>query len=207
MIVLLCLGATAAAFVFLCQVRAGPVSWLRSYAVQRSARSAACILPAQRVAGSYQVDPVQHVGDYLVVAVTAQCNQAGRPRQSVEGYSALDSTSGEGCSGTGSFTPVATPAGGSVLVEQVSSATCGDAQGAVSLVTGQVSGSAATAIEVQFANDAVAGGPIQNGRFVVVAPVYSAVCLVRVLDADGALLASHRNSTPPGPAQSLGACP
>lgn len=55
LLALLCPGSAAVAFLVLFQIRAAPLPFLRSYLLQRSARSHACQPPAQLVPGCYQL--------------------------------------------------------------------------------------------------------------------------------------------------------
>jgi hypothetical protein len=116
---------------------------------------------------------------------------------------------GEGCSSSGRFPLSSPPTGGPVTITQIGSSYCGagGARGGLSVIRGCVYGAGAATVEVQFANAAVTGGPIQNGRFAVAAAQFSAVCAVRALDANGSVLAEEKLGNGPGQTPALGTCP
>jgi hypothetical protein len=210
-IVLVCLCGAAAAYGLLASIRGGiSVPFVRAYFLQRSAQANACPSPASLVPGSYQADPMWVVEDYLAVTYTAECDWPGRPRMAVEGYYANNSR-GSGCGGTGTYTPPSAPAGGSVTIEQVGRSGCSGNQPAdgITVISGSVSGGGVDSVEVVYADMTAVSAPLRNGHFAVVAPAASPPCMVRALDASGAVLAEEPMPEFPGPPGSAppGTCP
>ena len=190
--ILVCLACGAIGLV-LFQFPAGslPLPFLRVRAVQAAAdASHACSPPSHLVPGSYQAEPVQTIGGYVVVTFTADCDQPGGPTMSVAGYAAIGSH-GDGCGGSGTSLPVQTLTTGPVTIDSIAGGGCGSAAagGALDVVTGRVTGAGAVSAQVQYASGAQAAGPIRNGRFAVAAPEASAICAVCALDAGGQVLA------------------
>ncbi len=192
----LCLAGTALAVLYVFQLPGGGPPFLASLFLQRSARAAACSSPLSLIPGTYQASPAQTVGDYVVVTYSVQCTQPSGPPVQVDGYEAR--APGAGCGGSGSG-PVGAPpaASGPTGVVVTHMGGCGSGTGLggdLALVTGQVTGSGASAgvtAEVLFANGALASGPIANARFTVLAGEVGGPCRVQVLDATGSVLAEE----------------
>ncbi len=214
LIACLCLGTLTAAFALLFQVRASPLPFLRSLSVQRQAQSQPCPggqPPWRLVSGSYRADPVQAVGDWVVVTYTAECIPPGQPRQTISGYMAEDGH-GSGCGGSGNtqpLPPAATPpATGPLTISVEGTGQCGGAAGSpgLSVIPGYVTGAGAVSAQALFASGPPASAPVRAGRFVILADNDHAICTVRALDAGGAVLAEQKLGWP-GPKATQGACP
>jgi hypothetical protein len=189
-IALLGLGVVVILQLALGQMRFGSPYILRLLAAQRAASpSRVCPLPARLAPSSYQADPAQTVGDYLSITFTLECAQPGQPMQTIDGFAAIG-LRGDTCTGWASNPPSVPVTTGPVTIDRASSGRCGNAgaQGSFSLVYGRVSGAGVVTAQVLFADGATANGPVRNGRFVVGAPQAATICLVRVLDAGGAVL-------------------
>ena len=204
---LLCLGGALAGLFVLFQFRASPLPFLRTLLVQRQAQSQACQGPWQLVPGSYQAYPAQTVGDWAVVTYTAECDAPGLPRQIVSGYNAMGGQ-GSGCAGWSAHSLNIPAVSGTVAFEDIERGACGNpgAAGGLSVITGLVSNPSAVSIEISFSNGATGSGPIRNGRFVVTAPWASEACMVRALDASGAVLVEDKLALS-GSGSPLGICP
>jgi hypothetical protein len=203
----LCLGGAVVAFFLLYQVPAGAPSLLRVYTLQWQTQSQPCPVAESLVPGTYHADPVQTVGDWVVVVFTAECAAPGQPHRSISGYAAEDG-SGSGCGGSTERQPVSPSANGPVSISVESSDQCGGAggSGGLSLVSGSVTGMGAVTAQALFASGPSARAPVQVGRFAIVAANSAAVCSVRALDANGAVLAENKSNWP-GPKMTAGACP
>jgi adhesin HecA-like repeat protein len=207
LIACLCLGGAVVAFVLLFQVPAGAPSLLRAYTLQWQAQSQPCPVAEILVPGTYHADPVQTVGDWVVVVYTAECAAPGQTHRSISGYASEDG-SGNGCGGSTDRQPVSPSAAGQVTISVESLDQCGGAggTGGLSLVSGSVTGAGAVTAQAVFASGPSARAPVQVGRFVIVAANGAAVCSVRALDATGTVLAENRTNWP-GPKMTAGACP
>jgi hypothetical protein len=207
LIALLCLAGALAGLFVLFQLRASPLPFLRSLLVQRQAQSQACEGPWHLVPGSYHADPAQTVGDWAVVTYTAECDAPGLPRQIVSGYNAMGGQGG-GCAGWSGHSFNSPAVNGTVAFDNIERGACGNpgAPNGLSVITGLVSTPSAVSIEISFSNGATASGLIRNGRFVVTAPWASEACVVRTLDASGAVLVEDKLALS-GSGSPLGTCP
>jgi hypothetical protein len=207
LIALLCLGGALAGLFVLFQLRGSPLPFLRSFLVQRQAQNQSCQGPWQLVPGSYAADPPQTVGDWAVVTYTAECDTPGLPRQIVSGYNAMGGQGG-GCAGWSGHSLNSPAVSGTVAFDNIERGACGNpgAASGLSVITGLVSASGAVSVEISFSNGAKGSGLIRNGRFVVTAPWASEACVVRALDASGAVLAEDK-LVMSGSGSPLGICP
>jgi hypothetical protein len=188
---LIVLVLVAAGLAILSQYRGGPRTWLRIYDLQSAGPSQACLAPARLVAGSYQAQPVQVLGGYVLLTYTAQCAQAGQPAQGVQGFAAFDRNE-VGCAGSGLLPPVRSAgAADPVTIDGLRSGRCGSAAsgGQLSVVIGQITGGAAVQVQVQYTSGRKVNAPLQQGHFGLGVVEDSTVCAIRALDASGITLA------------------
>jgi len=183
-----------------------PIDRLRLFA-----HNSACLPPEHIVPGSYQVDPPQTVGDWLVLTYTVVC-QSDAPdtpgRQAYSDYQA-ENSQGAHCGGGTSMEilPLSATTTGpaAIRVESMQRCPAPKGQSGLSVVTGYLTGRGSATAQVLFGAGVTASAPLRDGHFVVIAPTEASVCIVRALDAAGAVLAELKLKQV-GATQPPGAC-
>jgi hypothetical protein len=196
LLVLVCLCGVVALVALLAQVRGAAPNPLLSYWVQRDAQDQACSPPGSLVAGSYQADPAQAAGGWVVVTYTAECDPPGQPRQQVDGFVAR-SSQGPSCTGWGIDAPNLGAPGEPNGFSSISRGECGGPNGpggpgGLDVITGRVVGTGVVSVEVTLAGGGTVRAPIRQGRFAVTALGDRPACAVRALDVNGAVLAEDK---------------
>ena len=195
-VALLCLAAALVVAAWWPGMRGNPLPWLLGLLAQRQAQSEACSPPWQVVAGSYQAEPVQVAGDWVVVVYQAECAAPGQPTHQSGGYVAW-SGQGPRCTAAGFFAMENAAPAGAAAFDGVWAGPCPGPQGpggpgGLNIVTGRVSDERAIQVEVLLANGQVLWAPVRERRFAILAPGEETLCLARVLDASGQVLGSER---------------